>query len=126
MFLTVQKPTRSSRKGETVEAWRGSDVWHVCREVHKNLGYPIGSCVVNTGRPTQPNEGRLMAYRESDQPIVLRGRESRLHELILNGEGVDDDTQPRKETLPGLQGRIYNANLPVGNSKVVPAIRDHS
>ena len=42
-----------------------------------------------TGKPTQPTEGRLMAYRESDQPIVLRGRESRLHELILNGEGVD-------------------------------------
>ena len=41
------------------------------------------------GRPTQRKEGWPMAYRESDRSIVLRGRESRLHELILNGEGID-------------------------------------
>lgn len=45
-----------------------------------------------TGKPTQPTEGRLMADRESDQPIVLRDRESRLHWLIPDGEGVDSHT----------------------------------
>ena len=40
-----------------------------------------------------------MTDRESDQPIVLRGRESRPH-----GEGADRYTQPAKETLPGHGG----------------------
>ena len=48
---------------------------------------------------------------ESDQPIVLRERESRLH-----GEGADVDKQPTKETLTGLLGQKDSANLPDGNS----------
>ena len=43
--------------------------------------------------------GRLMAFGESDQPIVLRGRESRPHWLNPNGEGADSDTQFSKEPL---------------------------
>lgn len=38
--------------------------------------------------------GGLMAYRESDQFIVLGARESHVH-----GEGIDSNTQSAKETL---------------------------
>ena len=40
-----------------------------------------------------------MAYRESDRSIVLRGRESRLHELILTGEGIDSGMQLSTGTI---------------------------
>jgi hypothetical protein len=43
---------------------------------------------------TIDHRGELMAYRESDQLIVLRGRVSRPH-----GEGVDGNTQFVKENI---------------------------
>ena len=56
--------------------------------------------------------GRLKGDRESDQLIVLRERESRLH-----GKGAGGSTQSAKETSAGLSGRITDANLTAGNSK---------
>jgi len=58
-----------------------------------------------------------MAYRESDQPIVLGGRESRPHWLNPDGEGVDSDTQLSKVTLTEQSDRSNNAPLPERNSK---------
>ena len=53
-----------------------------------------------------------MAGRESDQLVVLGGRESRPH-----GEGVDGNTQLAKETHTGLSDQKICANLTVRNSK---------
>jgi hypothetical protein len=53
-----------------------------------------------------------MAYRKSDQPIVLRERESRLH-----GEGVGRIRSRQRKHCPDLDRR-NNANLPDGNGKL--------
>lgn len=53
-----------------------------------------------------------MAYRKSDQPIVLRERESRLH-----GEGVDRIRSRQRKHCPDLDRR-NNANLPDDNGKL--------
>jgi hypothetical protein len=45
------------------------------------------------------NEGKPTAARESDQPIVLGGRASR-----LRGEGADRYTQPAQDTWTGHEG----------------------
>ncbi|MHB8853866.1 MAG: hypothetical protein ACYC6P_11005 [Ignavibacteriaceae bacterium] len=45
------------------------------------------SSIERNGKLSQLKEDKLKAYRESDQLIVLRERESRLH-----GAGVDGDT----------------------------------
>ena len=49
--------------------------------------------------PSNRKRGRSKADRESDQHIVLRGRESRPH-----GEGADGNTQLVKETFAGHAG----------------------
>ena len=58
--------------------------------------------------------GKLKTRWESNQLIVLRGRESRSH-----GEGTDGNTKPAKETLAVPLARSNSANLPVGNSEEV-------
>ncbi|MFQ5936811.1 MAG: group II intron reverse transcriptase/maturase [Acidiferrobacterales bacterium] len=52
-----------------------------------------------TGRPARSKEGRPRVQGESDSPIVLRGRERR-----PQGEGVDRDTPPAKDTCAGRVG----------------------
>ena len=51
-----------------------------------------------------------MDYRESDQLVVLRERESRSH-----GEGVDDNTKLVKETHAEQSGQKTRANLTARN-----------
>lgn len=65
----------------------------------RNLGDPVGSIRNKNGRPDNRKRGRLKTNRESDQLIILCGRESRLH-----GEGVDGSMDSAKETLTGHAG----------------------
>ena len=54
---------------------------------------PVGSIEKMVSKVNQ-KEDKLKTNRESDQFIVLRGRESR-----SQGEGIDRDTKLAKETL---------------------------
>ncbi len=64
-------------------------------EKYQELGRPYR--FHESGKSIQPKEGRPKIGRESDEPILLGERESRLH-----GEGVHRNTQSAKETLTGL------------------------
>ena len=64
----------------------------------QELGRPCSLLRKQVSRSNR-KRGRLTVGRESDQLIVLRGRESRPH-----GEGADGDTQLVKETFAGQAG----------------------
>ncbi len=66
---------------------------------------------VGVGEADQKKVSRRPVW-ESDQLIVLSGRESR-----PQGEGADVDTKPTKETLTEHEGTDNSANLPVGDSE---------
>jgi hypothetical protein len=61
---------------------------------------------------TDQKIGELKMSWESDQLVVLGGRESR-----SQGEGAEVNTKPAKETLTEHEETDDSANLPVGNSK---------
>ena len=99
MVLTAQKPTQRERIGEFSEGLPGSALERgMCREKRRELGRPawfLKSLLardVNSQWTEQVSQNRNISreaegQRESDQLIVLRGRESRLH-----GEGADRST----------------------------------
>ncbi|MCO5386611.1 MAG: reverse transcriptase domain-containing protein [Desulfosporosinus sp.] len=70
-------------------------------KMNRELGrYPDGSCRKRQVRPDNRKRGRPIGnIRDSDSFIVLRGRESR-----LQGEGMDRNMQPVKETSAGHVG----------------------
>ena len=69
-------------------------------KINRELGrYPDGSCIEKqVGRTIEKEEGQRH-IRDSDSSIVLRGRESR-----PQGEGMDRNMQPVKETNAGHVG----------------------
>jgi hypothetical protein len=70
-------------EGEVVELRRG--LQGVARTGEKRLGPGRPRALLETGRWHRPKRtGPPMALEESDQPVVLGGRESR-----LQGEGAD-------------------------------------
>ena len=83
----------------------------MCEEKHQRT-WEAQLVPARAGRQSRPKEGKPRANWESDQPIVLSERESR-----LQGEGADVDTKPAKETLTEHEGTDDSANLPVGNSE---------
>ena len=95
MVLTSQKPAQRNRHGEVPEGLPGSTLERGRRE-EKRQELERSSPLLTRGRTSQPNEGRLMAERESDPLVVLGGWESH-----LQGEGVDRNTPPAKETWAG-------------------------
>jgi hypothetical protein len=62
------------------------------------------------GLTTEKGEGSKVG-EASDRLIVLGARESRVH-----GEGVGRVTELAKETSPGHEESVYEANLTAGNS----------
>ena len=108
MVLTSQKPTQRDRYGEVPEGLPGSTLERGRRE-EKRQELERPSPLLARGRASQPNEGRLMAERESDSLVVLGGWESH-----LQGEGVDRNTPPSKETWADMKDRTNHANLTAG------------
>ena len=70
MVLTSQKPTQRNRLGEVPEGLPGSTLERGRRE-EKRQELERSSQLLQRGRASQPNEGRLMAERESDPLVVL-------------------------------------------------------
>ena len=83
----------------------------MCEEKHRRT-WETQLVPARAGRRSRPKEGEPKTSWESDQLVVLRGRESR-----AQGEGADVDTKPAKETLTEHEGTGDSANLPVGNSE---------
>ena len=85
----LERPCRFLEKGAT-RRWYASRESHGRGNPETGYGETLGmACELLTGRLVRPKEGEPMVYRESDQPIVLGGRESR-----PQGEGADGDAQP--------------------------------
>jgi len=80
-------------------ARRGQRTWHVWREASGTWETLFAPADTWAGRTIQSKKRTFDGGRESDQLIVLRGRESRPH-----GKGADEDTQLVKETFAGHAG----------------------
>ncbi len=85
MVLTYQKPTQRNRFGESPEGLPGSTLERGMRgEKHTRTWETL---IVPGNKQVGQSKERPKTIRESDQLILLGGRESRPH-----GEGADRDT----------------------------------
>lgn len=88
-------------------ARRGQRTWHVWREASGTWETLFAPAETWAGRTIQSKKRTFDGGRESDQLIVLRGRESRPHFDAFSashGKGADEDTQLVKETFAGHAG----------------------
>src|SRR2546426_6938226 len=70
MVLTCQKPTQKNRRGDVPDGLPVSTLERG-RRGEKRQELERSSPLLTRGRTSQPNEGRLMAERESDPLVVL-------------------------------------------------------
>jgi hypothetical protein len=98
-----------SYKGKISEGLPGSTLEHGMRgEKHPRTWEALIVPEKQVGQP----KVRPTTIKESDQLIVLWGRESRPH-----GEGADRIRSLHRQHWPDMEGRIHNDNLLAGNSE---------
>jgi len=83
--LATWKPTQKNRNGEILEDLSGSESMACIERSPGNLGGPVAPAKLVGTSETKVRMSTCL--RKSDQLIVLRGRESRLH-----GKGASRDT----------------------------------